>query len=150
MMNRCKQIVRVAVIAIAGAVFGSCSGGGSGTPALRVLQFNFAPGFGGVHLNAPLELVFSAPVDPDSVNSDSIRIFTTTTTTQEPDPGAPAVGTFLVSGNVVRFLPRIPQRADLSDAGLRIGFTYTIQVPASPDVIEPVRVVDATSSSSPH
>jgi len=144
MMNRCKQIFRVAVIAIAGAILGSCSGGGSGTPALRVLLFNFAPGFGGVHLNAPLELVFSAPVDPDSVNTDSIRIFTTTTTTQEPDPGAPAVGTYVVSGNVVRFLPRIPQRADLSDAGLRIGFTYTIQVPASPDVIEPVRVVDDT------
>lgn len=143
-MKRFKLMVRIAVIAIAGAVFGSCGGGGTGTPALRVLLFNFAPGFGGVHLNAPLELVFSAPVDPDSVNADSIRIFTTTTTTQEPDPGAPAVGTFVVSGNVVRFLPQVPQRADLSDAGLRIGFTYTIQVPASPDVIEPVRTLDDT------
>ena len=37
----------------------------------RVLQFNLAPGFGGVHLNAPLELTFG------SVTPDTIRIFTT-------------------------------------------------------------------------
>ena len=52
-----------------------------------------------------------------------------------------AIGVFVVTGAVVRFLPRIPQEADLSDAGLHIGFTCTIQVPAAPDVIEPVRTL---------
>jgi len=137
-----RVFARFAVLALALAGFSSCSGGGIGLPPLRVLAFNFSPGFGGVHLNAPLEMTFSAPVDGSTVTQDSIRIFTTTTTVEQPDPGAPAIGTYMTNGNVVTFLPRIPQLANLSDAGLRIGFTYTIQVPASPDVIEPVRTIE--------
>jgi hypothetical protein len=132
---------RVVCLALLAAGLGSCGGGGSGLPPLTVLLFNFSPGFGGVHLNSPLELRFSAPLDANTVNTDSIRIFTTTTTKDQPDPGAPAIGDFEVTGDVVVFRPRIPRRADLEDAGLRIGFTYAIEVPASPDVIEPVRTI---------
>ncbi|MHC4579191.1 MAG: Ig-like domain-containing domain, partial [Planctomycetota bacterium] len=132
----------VAVLVLIAAALGSCSGGGLGLPPLSVVAFNFAPGFGGVHLNAPLEITFTVPVDPNTVNQDSIRIFTTTTTVAEPDPGAPAIGDFVVTGNVVRFLPQVPQNPALDDAGLRIGFTYTIQIPSSPDVIEPVRTIE--------
>jgi hypothetical protein len=133
---------RMGLLALLGAGLGSCTGGGAGIPPLSVLLFNFAPGFAGVRLNAPLELTFSTNVDPDTITSDSVRILTTTTTTQEPDPGAPAIGEFVVVGAVVRFLPKVPEKADISDAGLRIGFTYTIQVPSSPDVIEPVRTIE--------
>jgi hypothetical protein len=146
MMKRINSLARrfalVAGFALVAAGLGSCSGGNVGLPPLRVVAFNFAPGFAGVSLNAPLEITFSAPVEPSTVNQDSIRIFTTTTTTEQPDPGAPAIGTFVTMGNVVRFLPVLPQVGDLSDAGLRIGFTYTIQIPASPDVIEPVRTIE--------
>jgi hypothetical protein len=134
--------VRIACLALLGAGLGSCGGGGPGIPPLAVVLFNFSPGFGGVALNAPLELRFSAPVDLDTVTPDTIRIFTTTTTTDQPDPGAPAIGDYEVTGDVVVFRPRIPRRADLTDAGLRIGFTYAIQVPASPDVIDPVRTIE--------
>jgi len=134
---------RIACLSLLAAGLGSCSGGsGPGIPPLAVLLFNFSPGFGGVHLNSLLELRFSAPVDPATVTPDSIRIFTTTTTTDQPDPGAPAIGDYDITGDVVVFRPRIPRRADLSDAGLRIGFTYAIEVPASPDVIEPVRTIE--------
>jgi len=145
-MKRINSLARrfalVAGFALVAAGLGSCSGGDVGLPPLRVVAFNFAPGFAGVRLNAPLESTFSAPVEQSTVNQDSIRIFTTTTTTEQPDPGAPAIGTFVTMGNVVRFLPVVPQVTDLSDAGLRIGFTYTIQIPASPDVIEPVRTIE--------
>jgi hypothetical protein len=148
-MKRIKSLAQrlslVAGFALVAAGLGSCSGGGVGLPPLQVVAFNFAPGFAGVRLNSPLEITFSAPVDEMTVNQDSIRIFTTTTTTEQPDPGAPAIGEFIVAGNVVRFLPAIPQAIAaqvLSDSGLRIGFTYTIQIPASPDVIEPVRTTE--------
>jgi hypothetical protein len=133
---------RIACLVLLASGLGSCGGGGGGIPPLAVLLFNFSPGFGGVALNAPLELRFSAPVDAGTVTPDTIRIFTTTTTTDQPDPGAPAIGEFEVTGDVVVFRPRIPRRADLTDAGLRIGFTYAIEVPASPDVIEPVRTIE--------
>jgi len=139
-MKRMIQALALTAVAIG---LSSCNaGGGPGLPPLRVVAFNFAPGFGGVHLNAPLVLTFSAPVARESVTADSVRIVTTTTTTAEPDPGAPAVGVYVVSGNVVTFLPRIPRNANLSDAGLRIGFTYTVQVPPAPAVIEPVRTIE--------
>jgi hypothetical protein len=139
-MKRATSAARILVVFALACGLAACSaGGGPGAPPLRVVNFNFAPGFGGVHLNAPLVLTFSTLVDPATVTRDSIRIITTTTTTAEPDPGAPAVGTYVVSGNVVTFLPRIPRRADLADAGLRIGFTYAVQVPAPPLVIEPLR-----------
>jgi hypothetical protein len=134
--------MRIACLALLAAGLGSCGGGGGGIPPLAVVLFNFSPGFGGVHLNSPLELRFSAPVDEETVTPDTIRIFTTTTTTEQPDPGAPAIGDYEVTGDVVVFRPRIPRRADLTDTGLRIGFTYAIQVPASPDVIEPVRTIE--------
>jgi len=140
-----QRFALVAGFALVAAGLGSCSGGNVGLPPLRVVAFNFAPGFAGVHLNAPLEITFSAPVAEATVNQDSIRVFTTTTTTEQPDPGAPAIGEFQVMGNVVRFLPALPQAVRdqlLTDAGLRIGFTYTIQIPASPDVIEPVRTTE--------
>ncbi len=140
-MKRLTLLPRVAVLAVLTGL-ASCGGGGPGLPPLSVVLFNFAPGFAGVPLNAPLELTMSAPVDAASVTADSVRIFTTTTTTAEPDPGAPAIGKYQVSGNRIVFQPRLPQNADLSDAGLRIGFTYAVQVPASPDVIEPVRTVE--------
>lgn len=140
-----QRLALVAGFALVTAGLGSCSGGKVGLPPLQVVAFNFAPGFAGVHLNAPLEITFSAPVEPGTVNQDSVRIFTTTTTIEQPDPGAPAIGEYQVSGNVVRFLPALPQAIEdqlLTDAGLRIGFTYTIQIPASPDVIEPVRTIE--------
>ncbi|MHC4952700.1 MAG: hypothetical protein ACYTGZ_02325 [Planctomycetota bacterium] len=137
-----RRLVLLAVFAMVGLTVSACTSSGAGLPPLKVEIFNFSPNFAGVRLNAPLELTFSAPVDPDSVNPDSIRIFTTTTTQDEPDPGAPAIGVFLTSGNVVRFLPRIPQKPDLSDAGLRIGFRYAVQVPAAPTVIAPVTTTE--------
>jgi hypothetical protein len=140
MNNRTSHFKRIALLSILVGAVSAC-GGDPGLPPLSVELFNFAPGFGGVHLNSPLELSFSSPVDPASVNPDSIRIFTTTSS-GDAEPGARAVGEFFTSGNIVTFEPRIPQRGDLSDSGLQMGFTYTIQVPAAPDIISPVRTVE--------
>ena len=141
-----KFFLRIGLLAMLVTGVSSCSGGRIGLAPLSVVLFNFAPGFGGVQLNAPLELTLSVPVDGQTVTSDTVRIFTTTTTTNDPDPGAPAQGEYIVVGNVIRFLPDVPQIIDaallLTDAGLRIGFTYTVQVPAAPAVIEPIRSIE--------
>ncbi|MHC4407657.1 MAG: hypothetical protein ACYS0F_01495 [Planctomycetota bacterium] len=131
-----------ALFAALGAGLSSCSGGSAGLPDLKVETFNFSPTLSGVRINAPLELTMSTSVDPASVTPDSVRIFTTTTTQDQPDPGAPAIGQFVVSGNIIRFLPKIPSKADLTDAGLRIGFRYAVQVPAAPDIIAPVLSIE--------
>jgi hypothetical protein len=140
-------MARAGAVIVIGLALSACSSKKDALDPLVVELFNFAPGFGGVHLNSPLELTFSVSVDPDTVNPDTIRIFTVTTTTEEPDPGAPAQGEFDVNANVVRFLPQIPNNPDLSDAGLRLGFTYTIEVPASPDVISPVKSIEGDPNS---
>ena len=116
-LTQAKWVARIAALCLlVGGLAGCSTGGGPGLPALEVLAFNFGPGFGGVPLNANLILTFSAPVDIATVNSDSIRIVTVSTTTAQPDPGAPAVGTYEVNGEQVTFKPKVPQLADLSSS----------------------------------
>ena len=70
-----KLAVRIALIAVLAIGLSSCNaGGGPGEPPLQVALFNFAPGFGGVALNAPLVLTFTTDIDERSVTADSIRI----------------------------------------------------------------------------
>ena len=89
-----KLAVRFALVAVLAIGLSSCNaGGGPGEPPLQVALFNFAPGFGGVALNAPLVLTFTTDIDERSVTADSIRIFTTTTTTQATTTAAENTGT---------------------------------------------------------
>ena len=66
-----QRFALVAGFALVAAGLGSCSGGNVGLPPLRVVAFNFAPGFAGVHLNAPLEITFSAPVAEATCKANS-------------------------------------------------------------------------------
>jgi hypothetical protein len=88
----------------------ACGGGGGGSTmtlvGLSVSQDATWP------LNRPIDFTFSEAVDFATVDSSTIAI-------RQPDDGTPAVGTFrLVAPNVVRFQPRCPLLANLSDSGL--------------------------------
>jgi hypothetical protein len=82
-----------------------------------------------VGINEVVAVRFNKSVDPESL-AGNVLIFASGSV-------APAVGRFEVAGEEVRFLPQLPARADLSDAGLRPDTHYTICVPASGTVCAP-------------
>jgi hypothetical protein len=128
-------------------MFFGCSGGSSGTqaePRLFVLNFNQnrQPS---VLMNSPLVFTFSAPVDPATVNSNTLQIWTNI-----QGKRVDAQGAFEVNGATVTWFPSMtskvypldvaslpPNSAILpSDAGLntldRAILSYQVLVLASP------------------
>ena len=79
----------------------------------------------GVFLNEPLTLHFSAPVDQASVTRESLRV-------RSVDGAQPAEGRIEVMDETVRFIPDLPRRPDLSDAGFRAGTRYEVEVRGFP------------------
>ncbi len=112
----------------------------SGRSGFHLEQFN-CDGIKDVPLNASLVFSFNAEVNPLTVNSDTIRIWTTL-----PEGRHEAEGSFLVSGCTVTWFPRMtsltrpanPNRPGLvvpEDAGLNTrgtGLTYQVVIPSLP------------------
>ncbi len=115
-------------------LIGGCSGSGASSTAdavgtangaFQLSSINVDPGQSW-QINRAVEFIFSAPVDFDTVNLNTISIQETS--------GAPAVGDFTPGDNArtVIFQPVCPTRDDFSDAGFRPGgVTYQIHVPTS-------------------
>jgi len=130
----------LALTLVGAFLFASCGGGGSGggsestssgegsSNSSLVLIDTSVSGLVGVSLNQIIVFEFSDDLDPDTVRPDTIRI------RQGPDYGKQVPGDFRVDGNIVRFYPRLPVMADLSDAGLQPGRPYRITLPGSPAV----------------
>lgn len=115
---------------------GSGSSGSSSLEVLAVVRQNgeLLPG-GPIFLNERISLYFSTSVDPTTVHSDSISIRRLRGGFAEA-----ARGSFVVNEKVVSFVPFLPSRSDLSDAGLRPGETYRISLRGSP-VFDTVRTL---------
>lgn len=116
----CPVMMATALLIPAG-----CGGGSSGSgeePALVVVNFNqnLLPG---VLLNSPLVFVFSAPLDPLTVNSSTIEIWTTVNS-QRVD----AVGRFEVDGATVTWRPQMTNQV----YPLHTGGTANQNVPTMP------------------
>lgn len=77
-----------------------------------------------VYLNEALTFSFSEVLDRASVTSDSVRIV--------DDEGVEARGRLEVHGSSLRFVPLLPTSPDLSDAGLRPGRRYTLELAGFP------------------
>ncbi len=119
----------VSVVSV-GTSMTSCGGGGGGggDPDLVLVGFNL-PNISGVALNTPIILTYSAPIDPQSVTLDTLRI------TGNPNPQFDRT---IVDGAVIAVLPQTPSFSDYSDVGLAPGTTYTVSMPTFPaiDTIE--------------
>ncbi len=103
-----------------------CSGGSSSDSRLEVVSFNL-DGVSGAFLNERLIFTFNSPIDPDSVDIQTIAIrYDASQIDIDGDcaPDNPANrnavpdGDFLVEGNRVIFQPRIPSSLDNNDVGL--------------------------------
>jgi len=92
----------------------SCSGGGGGGGGFQITAINLADGQVW-QINRPIKVTFSEPVDPLSVNLNTLNV--------RQVGGGPAAGEFYFeNGNrTVVFQPLCPTLDDLSDAGLRAG-----------------------------
>lgn len=96
---------------------------------LRLVRPRLAGGSAGVYqqdvyLNEELRFYFSADVDRTSVTRDSVRITS--------EHGVPADGSFSVERDCVRFVPKLPLLRDLTDAGLRPGTRYRVEIAGFP------------------
>lgn len=77
-----------------------------------------------VYLNEALTFSFSEPLERTSVTRDSVRI--------TDELGTDARGRLEVHGSSVRFVPDLPTSADLADAGLAPGRTYSVELAGFP------------------
>jgi hypothetical protein len=121
------------ILTALGGLFGlsACGGsGGSGTgetiPGVVLTDFEQS-GQDNVPLNRVLKFTFSSPIDPSSVGPASIQI------REGPTFGAAVFGRYIVSGNVVRFEPRLAGLCDLSDSGFQPDHDYRVSIIGSPE-----------------
>ncbi len=113
---------------------GGSGGGNTGPLGLSLLSASSESGVVlpavGLFLNERLIFEFSAPIDPTSVNEDTIQIRRRRAENQEF--AIPARGTFAVAGSTVTFVPDLPTQSDLSDSGFLRDTEYQIQLPSFP------------------
>ncbi|HEX6885446.1 MAG TPA: hypothetical protein VF530_18870 [Planctomycetota bacterium] len=86
-------------------------------PGLRLIEFRQRE-VEHVALNEELAFFFSAPLDPSSVTSESLRIV--------DEEGLEARGERRVRGRALTFLPDLPCAPDLSDGGFRPKRRYRV------------------------
>lgn len=119
--------------AAAAMVTFACGGGGggssdkSGASDLALVDVSVGQ-TDGVATNEIITLEFTEALDPDSVRADTIQI------REGPNFGKQVAGFYEVDGNKVRFYPRLPTLADLSDSGFQPGKDYRIILPGIPKV----------------
>jgi len=106
----------------------SC-GGASGTPTVldppEIALVRFEPGNGeiGVLRNRVVRIYFSEPVQPESVDDQSILVRTGGTFQTRPE------GTFVVTGDMVEFDPTVTANGGPNALGFPAGAQIAIQVP---------------------
>ncbi len=133
--SRWSRFAARAVLGLAGlgiALGASACGGGGGSSTgdtLKgvVLVDFLQSGQDNVPLNRTLEFRFSAPIDPNSVNPDSIQI------RQGTLFGAQVFGKFIVQGSTIYFEPKLPGLCDLSDSGFQPNNDYRVTLVGSPE-----------------
>jgi hypothetical protein len=122
-----------AVLVAALTSCGGGGGGGSGSGSLDVVGVT-AENTGvlpqnGLFLNQRLIFTFTTEVDPATVTPEVFRI------RQGPNFTIQAQGDFRVSGRQVTFVPALPTKVDLSDAGLVAGQQYRIRIQGFPNAV---------------
>lgn len=132
--------VGLAVLALLGACGGSGNGGGAGgggvNPALGPFQLVSVEVTDGAvwEINRSIRLEFSRAVDPDVVDTASLRITDAT--------GLPAGGSFVLeSPAAVVFEPTCPFDLDLDAFGFARGGSYVLHI-ADADDADPVLAAD--------
>ena len=110
----------------------SCETGGQG---MCVTRCNLGCSITGCNIteiavNQPLSFDFNLDVNPDTVNSNTIKLRTAS--------GNEPVGSFLVQGNTVFFFPEAKVVGQQTFFGFESGQTYTLTIPSGDDAFQTV------------
>ncbi|MEE8106936.1 MAG: hypothetical protein V3T86_15485, partial [Planctomycetota bacterium] len=127
-------MVRYVLIALAVvALLGACSSSGGEGAGFQLVQF-LESGKDNLPRNRVLTFTFSAAVREGQDFAERLKIQNVQVTSTGSN-FARAIGDYLVSGEHVVFVPRLPQVTDRSDAGLREFGSYVVFLKAGSDSI---------------
>ena len=127
-VNRIVALAAATVLA-----FGCGGGGGAGSSGSFTLIEFLESGKDQIPRNRMMSFRFSRPVDASQDFSERLSI-------QNVQSGADAnfakaQGSYVVSGEQVRFVPRLPTKTDRSDAGFRADANYHVFLKGGPDAL---------------
>jgi len=132
---------KLSTLFAAAALFAACSGGGGGgSGSFQLIEFLEA-GKDSIPRNATLTFRFSQPVKTPTAPGEPAQDLFERIKIQNVQTGAGgnfsrAIGNYVVSGEVVTFLPKYPELPDRSDAGLRANGSYHVFLKAGADSLE--------------
>lgn len=113
---------------------GSCDGGGGEDSGGTFFLVQFLEsGQNAIPRNRTLRFRFSAPVALSQDFSQRLKI-----TNVEPSNFSLAIGTYIVTGDEVTFVPRLPESPDRADAGFRANADYHVFLKGGPDSLRSV------------
>jgi len=113
-----------------------CDGGGKGGGSggeFRLIEF-LESNQSNIERNRALTFLFSGPVRPDQDFAQRLKIQSV-----KQEPGSDftlAIGDYVPNGDRVTFMPRLPNLADRTDAGLRENGSYSVFLKGGPDALE--------------
>ena len=124
---------KVALLFAAALIWSCSSGGGGAGSSFRLIEF-LESGKDSLPRNRTLTFRFSQPVEAAQDFAERLRV-------QNIQTGAgsnfsKALGVYLVDGERVTFVPRLPEKSDRSDAGFRSEANYAVFVKAGPDALQ--------------
>ncbi|MHC4956280.1 MAG: hypothetical protein ACYTGZ_20755 [Planctomycetota bacterium] len=125
---------RVFALALAAVLVAGCGGSSSGSSGSFSLIEFLDSGKNEIPRNRAMEFRFSAAVDAGQDLSERLKI-------QNVQAGgngsnfAKARGSYVVNGEIVRFVPALPTKSDRSDAGFKADANYHVFVKGGPDAL---------------
>ena len=129
-MRKCLGLLAAA------AMLTACSSGSGSGSGFQMIQF-LESGKNKVARNRTLTFRFNAPVGPLSQQDyfERLKIQNVQTDADSSDFSR-AIGEYIENGEIVHFVPRLPERADRSDAGYRAFGNYHVFLKAGPDGLQ--------------
>jgi hypothetical protein len=119
---------------LAAALAAGCGGGGdSAEGSFRLIEF-LDSGKDSIPRNRDLTFRFSAPVAPGQDLPERLKVQNVQSTQGDSDFSR-SIGTYVVSGDEVLFVPRLPQAPDRGDAGFRANGNYHVFLKGGPDAL---------------
>ena len=128
-MSVTKYLFLLAAVLAAACSGGSSSGGGD----FQLIQFMEA-GQDNIARNTVLRFRFSQPVMESQDFSERLRVQNIQSGPNGSN-SSKAIGNYVVDGDMVTFIPRLPNLPDRSDAGLREKANYHVFLKAGPDAL---------------
>ncbi|MEM8885285.1 MAG: hypothetical protein AAGD14_14550, partial [Planctomycetota bacterium] len=129
-----RKAFRAWLSLVVASVCFACSGGGSGSSGDFALIEFLESGQNNIPRNRQIRFRFSAPVKQDQDLFTRLKI---QNVISGPNSNfARAAGFYTLSGDIVLFTPRLPNKEDRSDAGFRANGSYVVFISGGPDGLQ--------------